>query len=496
MSGAALAGDAVSGDTVSGALTNWQQVTLIAPLYTGVGGVLDPNFWLDSKPVAGSVLFYDATYITILADGEIVSTSDNCTAVVQFYDGTQWVLGVIVIVPTLVGYASSVSVVAGTLTAANHMMAAAQELVAVAGALTAHITLAAHATSVTNATAALAAKIKLAGHIVTADVISASLDSLALASSPGDTPVTSVATGDLTTAIQFAASATDVAQAAGNLSTQIALAAHALAAASLAAANLKTSTALKAAAISGAVATGALLTQMRLAGPAADLVAAAGSLSTSIPLLGAGVSASSAAGQLISQLHLATAPHALAQASAALSTIVSMQGVAWAATYAKGTLTPIAAPLGGPAISGSSASGDLLAPGSPIGLYVYDPFFVSTDAREDFTFKFLQIGPGEAHVLSFDFSTAADDDQTATLVGTEVLQGIIAVAVECTSGSDDDPMALLNGAASYDPTQKLVMQPVIGPSGGSGNTYYITVTAPTSNPQKILYRFGLLPVQA
>lgn len=493
--GLRLGGNVATDDTVTAQLTNWAQVTLVGTLYTGFGGILSPGFWMDSAPHAGSTLYYDGTYITILPDGEIISTNNNCSAVVQFYDGTAWALGIVVITPTMVANASAISVVTAALTATDHLVGAAGVLVQVAGALTTHIPLAGQAASVTQAAAALNTAIRLAGAAVSPSSVAASLNAVALASTPGDTPITSVSTGVLSTAIRAAAAATAIVQAAGNLATKIQLAANAVVAASAAAA-LRTDTRLSGDAISASVANGALVTQIKLAAPATDLITAAGALSTAIKLLGAGVSSSSAVGQLITRLNLAAAPATIAAANASLSTMVSMQGVAWAASSARGTLVPIGSPFAGGPVATSTATGDLLAPGSPIGLYVYDPFFVTVGVREDFTYTFEKIAPGEAHVLTFDYSVAPDADQSSVLVGGELLEGIIHTTVLCTSGIDLNPQALLNGPPAYDPTRKKVMQPIIGPPAGSGNTYYLTVLAPTTNPQKILNRFGLLPVLA
>jgi hypothetical protein len=66
---------------------------------------------------------------------------------------------------------------------------------------------------------------------------------------------------------------------------------------------------------------------------------------------------------------------------------------------------------------------------------------------------------------------------------------------------DPGPVDLLNGAAAYNatpispatgPTQ--VQQPVNG-SGTPGNAYLFQVTAPTSNPQKVLVRYAILPMR-
>ncbi len=103
-SGPNMSAAAVTSAAVTSALTNFSTVTLTAPLYTGVGGILDPNFWLDSKPGVGTVVYFDPAKLTVLPNGEFVGTSNNFTAVVQFFDGTSWATGLVVFTPLMVGY--------------------------------------------------------------------------------------------------------------------------------------------------------------------------------------------------------------------------------------------------------------------------------------------------------------------------------------------------------------------------------------------------------
>lgn len=132
--GSAAAGGKAS---VSGAFTNFASVTLAGTLYTGIGGVLDPNLvWPFSAPIVGSVVLYDPTFITIAANGEISSTSNNCSAVVQFFDGTNWNVVTVVITPNLVTYAGGRATVTATLSTVIGWNAKASGVASVTAALT------------------------------------------------------------------------------------------------------------------------------------------------------------------------------------------------------------------------------------------------------------------------------------------------------------------------------------------------------------------------
>lgn len=112
-----LSGDALDVSTAGGAVTPWASVTLAAPLYIGIGSILDPNFWFDAIPAAGTIVYYDPTFITILSDGEIIAANNNCQGAVQFYDaGGQQALGLVVITAFNVGYPRSISIATGALT--------------------------------------------------------------------------------------------------------------------------------------------------------------------------------------------------------------------------------------------------------------------------------------------------------------------------------------------------------------------------------------------
>lgn len=130
---------------------------------------------------------------------------------------------------------------------------------------------------------------------------------------------------------------------------------------------------------------------------------------------------------------------------------------------------------------------------SVVGLYEFDPEFVDAVSRGVLlelmptTYRFPVIGPTEDRVLTFDFTSDLDPGET--------LAGIIGVTVAVTAGIDPNPTTIFDGIASYDNTLMQVQQPVRG-QGVIDTDYYIVVTAPTTNPFKILARYGLLQVRA
>jgi hypothetical protein len=112
------------------ALTNYASVTLAAPLYMGLGGILDPYLWEAAAPQVGTLVFYDPTNITIASSGEIVATVQNFSAVVGFFDPTAgWVSAILVYQATNVSYAQGESSLTGTLSgAAQHLAASGAAL--------------------------------------------------------------------------------------------------------------------------------------------------------------------------------------------------------------------------------------------------------------------------------------------------------------------------------------------------------------------------------
>lgn len=248
---------------ITAALTNWATVTLTGPLYNGLGGALDGYLWTTPKPQIGTVLYYDATNITIATDGEISSTSDNCQAVIQFNDPSAgWTYAVVDIEPGEVSYALGESTLTATLSGA------AQAMSATVAAL-AHLS------------DALSTTIKLAS------------------TSGGDATLSGVLTGGA----QLIASAAALASMAPQLTTHIPLliAAQALARVS-----------------------DQLSTSFALATNAAAQASASGNLTSHIPLATSARAQASLTPSFSGAAAFTAAGHALAHLSDALSTLIPL----------------------------------------------------------------------------------------------------------------------------------------------------------------------------
>lgn len=107
---------------VASVFTNYASVTLNGSPYVNFGGILDPNFWRFVQPGPTATILYDPTYITVYGNGYISSTNPNCISVVQFNDGIDWAPGLVVFVPTEVGYANTFLTATGTLTTGSLTM--------------------------------------------------------------------------------------------------------------------------------------------------------------------------------------------------------------------------------------------------------------------------------------------------------------------------------------------------------------------------------------
>jgi hypothetical protein len=301
------AGSAFTSTAAVAALTNWATVTLSGSLYTGSGGILDPNFWLDVLPQSGSVIYYDATHITVYPNGEISSNTNNCSAVVQFNDGTAWSMGLVIITPNFVTYAHVLAAAAGAMTTGIVLAGAALTAAQAAGGLTTAIQLAGLALSTVNGAASLTTSLQLNAAAL-ANVSAGGALTGGTASLQGQATVLSQALANLTTQIQAAAQAVVGSQVTGALSAQIMFqgTANALTQASAQltgaiqfAGNIQIAVtaagaALTQSAFAGAVnilstAMGSLLTGLLIAGNALVSTSATGSLTTGITLSGAAV---------------------------------------------------------------------------------------------------------------------------------------------------------------------------------------------------------------
>lgn len=300
-----FASSAVATATATGALTNWSTVTLAGTLYTGAGGVLDPNFWVGDVPTVGTTIYYDGAHITIAPNGEISSNQNPTSAVVGFAGPNGWATGVVFFTPYMVGYANDVVTATGALSTSIRLAASASALASATGVLTGTpAQLNGSALSVATAAAQLLTAIKLQGAATASAAASAQFTS---------------------TAAQLAGAAQDIAAAAGLLTTGKPLDGHA-ADISTAIGSLLTAIKLQGSASDVATATAALAsTSAQLSGAALDVATAVAILSTGIPLDG----------------HAAT----IVSASAQLSTVVSLFGNALAEADATGVINKLLATI-------------------------------------------------------------------------------------------------------------------------------------------------------
>lgn len=305
--GIQAAGNALLSTAAVAALTNWATVTLSGTQYTGPGGIHDPNFWLDVDPPVGSVLYYDAAHITIYANGEISSTTNNCSAVVQFFDGTAWSVGIVIITPQMVTYAHVLAAAAGALSTGIVLAGAALVASQAAGGLSTGIQLAGIALTVANAAATLTTAVQLnaaalinvsasgalTGGVASlqgsAPVLSQALGALTTQiQDAGQVLINSQATGSFSALIQFQGVASSLTQASGQLTAAIQFVGNANVVVTAAGAAL-ISSAFQSAANVVSNALGALQTGLLIAGNALVQVSAAGDLSTGVTLSGAAV---------------------------------------------------------------------------------------------------------------------------------------------------------------------------------------------------------------
>lgn len=481
----ALAGDVLTATSAAAVLTNWTQVTLTAPLYIGPQGILDQHFWVDSKPQVGSIIFYDATHITIAPNGEIGSDVTDCIAVCQFKDtNNEWAYGEVRFTSGLAGYSDAVASAVGSMTTSIRLLAAASSLVTAVAGLNTQIQLRAQLISVTTASAALVGQVQFtaaaADTFVSAGVLSGTDSSLA-----GNAVSTSIVNGLLNAQIKLVGTASSLVTSVAALATQIRLQSAVLTS-SAASAGLTSGTPLVGLASITAVATGALLTAIRVSGAALAIVQAAGDLTTHIRLVSAAVSASSATGNLTVFTGIAASAQSVSTAVGSLTALVTMRASAFSLSASDAALLT-AIPLVAAALGADSATANLSATGSQVGLYVADPYFVIGVRRQYFTQRFPTIAPGEGHVLDFSF---ADE-----LLPGEHLQGIISLNAIASAGVDGTlPGDLLDGVPAYDSTLSQVLQPIHGAI--QDNDYYFTVSVKTNNPFKTLTRFGILSVRA
>jgi hypothetical protein len=453
--------------SASAALVDWATVTLAGSLYTGIGGALDPNFWVDSVPTLGTTIYYDPTHITIFPNGEVASDTNSCFAVCQFFDGANWALGLIVITPFMVAYANNVAAAVGQLTTAIQLAAAAQALVTATAALGTGAGLFANATDVASGAAnltnpkpiaAIANDVATAVGNLTAQIL---LASSALSQS--------TATAQLANPNALLAAATAVDSMTALITTGIPLAGTAFGSASSSGA-ISTGVQLSGAAANVVSAAGQLSTQIRVAASASDTSGASGNLTVTIPLVAAAIDAASALATISTGINLSANAVSVSGALAELFGAIALFAAARSQATATATLTDIAeTPL--------------------IGVYTINPDYIVTKPRSygfggpRRTPKFRSKAAADSVVLTFDFAGLLPAGQTFV--------GPITLAIDATSGVDASAREVIYGYPAYDITRRKIVQPIRG--GLHRRDYFITVTA--SNGTHLYTLSGLLPVR-
>lgn len=459
--------DAAGTASASGGLTNWASVTLSGELYHGQGGVLDPNFWMDSTPTDGTTIYYDATRIQIYPNGEISSDTNNCAALMQFFDGSSWAVGLLVITPQLVAYADDIASASAQLSTAIELVAAASALASVSAAFSTGAGFAGQATDIASASGSLVTGIPMSA--LASNVSGAAANLTTAIRLQANALDVAAATADFNGRLSIDAAATAVASALGNLTSQIRLG---VVASGQATAAGSMTTAIRAAASAQDIASAGadLVTAIRLGGSANSIASSSGDLSTGAPLFAAALDVATAIATISTGISLRANVQAIAQSNADLGSAIRLLANAFAESRASAVLTDV-----------------IETP--PIGIYPSDPRYVVSKSRWSFscgkTPRFMCKDPIERVVLTFDFS--------AVLAPDESLDGPITLTIAATSGTDVNPRDLFDGYPAYDMTKRRILQPIKG--GISGRDYFVKVAAATSNKQKSLALAALLPVR-
>lgn len=299
--GNALVASAAAVAAAAATLTNFQSVTLVAPLYTGPGSILDSRYWIGVPPQAGHVVYFDpANGFSVASNGEVSAAVSAGSWVVQYFDGSAFSTGLVEIVATaLMGSASGHSGASAALTTALRLAGAAAMQAMSNASLTTGIKLTGAALGVATAISALITQIRLDG----------------LASGSGS------ATGALNGGPQLFTAAQAIAAAQGSLTTGIPLTGGAQ---------------------SLAVAAGAISTAINLAGALESSSSSSGLLtSQTAQLTGAALSVANSIASLTASIDLDADAVSKSLAAAALSTEILMRSIADASANASGGITAL-----------------------------------------------------------------------------------------------------------------------------------------------------------
>lgn len=304
-----LAGAAQAQASATGALTDWQSVTLADPLYTGPGSILDDRYWTGAPPLAGHVVYFDASNgFSIASNGEISATINGGSWLVQYFDGVSFSAGLVQFQSSeLIAGASAQSGATGSLTTAVLLAATAAAEALATGSLATPNPLSADAQAVATAAANLFTQIQLVSDAQGQATATGSLDGLAaqlegaaqavataqgdlsigISSLQGDATALATASALLDTAINLLAFASASADASGTLEGAAATLVGAAEAVAEASATLSVGTLLSADAFAAATALADLSTAIRFAADANASAEAIGGITTLGPVVSA-----------------------------------------------------------------------------------------------------------------------------------------------------------------------------------------------------------------
>ena len=333
---AAAATDATS---ATGVLTNFASVVLTAPLYTGVGSILDPNgSWSNGTPAAGDTVYYDPTNLTVTASGEFYCSESAFTALVQWLPSAGVVSEMVIIAtPGFVAAATDSLVVSATLAAGIQLLAAAQALSNASGQLTTQIQAQGAAQALSSAIASLSTAIQAAANAVDEADASGTLtgtQNLLAAAAESGSSVQAV----LNTQIVMLGAAVSLTQAAGALATRIAAAANAVSISS-AIGSLQSGIPVQGGAPIVSSASAVLSTGVNLGSAATSVASAIAQLLTGIQVFSNAIGDSEVSASLSAKVLLSSAAASVAAAIGALSTLIQLAGAAQNGTSASAMLS-------------------------------------------------------------------------------------------------------------------------------------------------------------
>jgi len=472
----------------SAALLDAAAVTLTAPLYTGIGGILDGDFWLDATPGVGTTVYYDSTYITIYADGEISSTTNNCTAAVQFQDASgTFHYGTVTLYPNPVGYSAAQAAASATLSLVMPYAAFAGALASASGALP--ILFSANAGAIASAAVpSISATTPFASDAGAIASVQAVFQGGAVFHA--NATAFAAASTSLTVAAALRANASAIAASTSALTAGAAFAAGAFSV-TVAGATVKTSIALAAAAGANPNSTAAVTTSIMLSAAAGAINVATPVLKTTVPLAASAGAISYVAAPFTANAIFAN-EQAAAVASASAGITINIALRATALGLAEATAVAGYTPFAAFAQAIGYSDPEFQYTGSPVGLWPVDPCYVlgcgcGEGGEDDETPQFQPLAPASERVLTFDFIDMLDPGETLT--------GVVEVNVSVNTDFTGEATAeILSGVASYDEAMQKVCIPV--QNGQQDVWYYFEVTASTSNPEKTLTRYALLPVRS